>query len=93
VYRYPPFYDSNPVDIYKRIAVGYFEFSKGITVKARLLISGLLEKDLSRRLGCLSGGAEDVMKADWFIGVDWTLVKYKRIRPPWVPELSSNTDL
>ena len=25
-YRYPPFYDSNPYEIYKRIAIGFYEF-------------------------------------------------------------------
>lgn len=43
VYRYPPFYDSNPYDIYRRIAVGYFEFPDHVEISARQLISGLLE--------------------------------------------------
>jgi len=29
---YPPFYDVNPYDIYRRIAVGYFEFPDTILV-------------------------------------------------------------
>ena len=29
---YPPFYDVNPYDIYRRIAVGYFEFPETISV-------------------------------------------------------------
>jgi serine/threonine protein kinase len=54
---YPPFYDQNPYDIYRRIAVGYYEFANHVSVQARQLISGLLEQDLSKRLGCLNGGA------------------------------------
>ena len=41
----------------------------------RSLIAGLLEPDLSKRLGCLSGGAEDIKTNAWFQGVDWNIVK------------------
>jgi hypothetical protein len=73
-FRYPPFYDANPYDIYRRIAIGYYEFPSCISMQARQLISGLLEQDLSKRLGCLSGGAEDVMNNSWFQGVEWNIV-------------------
>jgi hypothetical protein len=42
-FRYPPFYDSNPYDIYRRIAVGYYEFPQNVSMAARQLIAGLLE--------------------------------------------------
>lgn len=32
---YPPFYDANPYDIYRRIAVGYFEFPANISMPGR----------------------------------------------------------
>mmetsp|Transcript_17869 Transcript_17869/g.30357 ORF Transcript_17869/g.30357 Transcript_17869/m.30357 type:complete len:88 (+) Transcript_17869:663-926(+) len=63
---YPPFYDANPYDIYRRIAIGYYEFPSCISMPARQLISGLLEQDLSKRLGCLNDGAEDVKTNSWF---------------------------
>lgn len=71
---YPPFYDSNPYDIYRRIAIGYYEFPSCMQMQARQLISGLLEQDLSKRLGCLNDGAEDVKNNSWFQGVDWQIV-------------------
>lgn len=40
----------------------------------------------------MKAGAEDVKNHIWFKGVDWAMVKVKKIQPPWVPELSSNTD-
>lgn len=63
-----------------------------MTVNARKLITGLLEPDLSRRLGTMVNGAEDVKSNTWFRGVDWAMVESKKIQPPWVPELASNTD-
>jgi protein kinase X len=32
---YPPFNDSNPFDIYRRIAFGYFEFPSSVSMNAR----------------------------------------------------------
>lgn len=58
----------------------------------RSLIAGLLEPDLSKRLGCLSGGAEDIKANAWFQGVDWNIVRQKRIQPPWIPELTGDQD-
>ena len=39
---YPPFYDVNPQDMYKRISIGYFEFPGSIQQPSRDLISSLL---------------------------------------------------
>ena len=32
---YPPFYDPNPLDIHRKIAIGYFEFAEVIQMPAR----------------------------------------------------------
>ena len=89
---YPPFYDQNPYEVYRRITVGYFDFPAQISINGRKLITGLLESDLSKRLGCMVNTAEDVKNHPWFRGVDWVMVSAKKIQPPWVPELTSNTD-
>jgi protein kinase A len=49
---YPPFYDTNTYEIYKKISIGYFDFPMCIPMNARKLINALLEPDLSQRLGC-----------------------------------------
>ena len=54
---YPPFYDTNTYEVYRKITIGYYEFPSQISVNARKLIAALLEPDLSKRLGCISGGA------------------------------------
>ena len=52
--RYPPFYDSNTYEIYKKITIGYYEFPSYFSLSARKLISSLIEPNISKRLGCLS---------------------------------------
>ena len=74
--------------MFKRITVGYFEYSSQVSMEARNLISGLLEKNITRRLGCMVGSSEDIKKMDWFSEVDWQLVQSKAICPPWVPDLN-----
>lgn len=89
---FPPFYDQNAYEVYRRITVGYFEYPAQVSINARRLIAGLLEQDLSKRLGCMVNGSQDVKQHTWFKGVDWSMVQQKKIQPPWVPELSSDTD-
>ena len=76
---YPPFYDKTPSDIYRRIAIGYYEFPDHIEILTRQLISGLLEQEVPKRLGCMKGGIEDIKSNPWFQGADWLVVLHKRI--------------
>jgi hypothetical protein len=49
--RYPPFYDNEPVGIYKKIIAGIIEFPRFFDVKAKDLIRKLLNPEISLRLG------------------------------------------
>lgn len=40
----------------------------------------------------MKGGAQEIKEHNWFRGVDWNMVKQKKIQPPWVPEIESSTD-
>lgn len=48
---YPPFYDNDPIGIYKRIINGLIEFPRFMNIKAKDLVRKLLNPDISRRLG------------------------------------------
>lgn len=89
---YPPYYDQNPYEVYKKIMKGYFEFPVQVSMNARKLIGALLEKDLSKRIGCMKNGSQDVRNHPWFTGVDWNIVQAKKIQPPWQPDVRSETD-
>ena len=89
---YPPFYDENPFEVYRQITVGEFEFPSQVSVNAREIILGLLEPDLSKRMGCMVNAAKDIKDSNWFAGVEWTKVANKEIIPPWVPEIESDLD-
>lgn len=77
---YPPFFDDNPLGIYEKILNGKFSFPPHIDFVAKDLIKRLLTADLSKRLGNLKAGTEDIKNHRWFDGVDWEAVKRKEIR-------------
>lgn len=72
---YPPFYDENPLEIYKKITVGVYVFPECIYPGGRDLISKMIEPDMTKRLGCMTSGAKDVRTHPWFKGVDWSIVE------------------
>jgi len=49
--RYPPFYDNEPLGIYKKIINGVIEFPKFFDIKAKDIIRKLLNPDLHLRMG------------------------------------------
>lgn len=57
LYRYPPFYDNEPIGIYKKILSGLIEFPKFFDNKVKDLIRKLLNPEITQRLG-----VSDVLK-------------------------------
>lgn len=84
---YPPFYDKNPWEIYRKIIEGHFEFHSNIDSKAKDLIRGLLKTDPNERLGSGKSGSDRVKGHKWFRGVDWGMVNRREIPPPWIPSI------
>ncbi|GAA5878131.1 hypothetical protein JCM1840_002251 [Sporobolomyces johnsonii] len=82
---YPPFFADNPLEIYEKILTGKFGVPHHIDPVAKDLIRRLLTADLTKRLGNLKNGAQDVKNHQWFEGVDWDAVKRKEIRAPIIP--------
>jgi serine/threonine protein kinase len=82
---YPPFYDDNPMQIYKQILACEISWPSIIGVYARDLISKLVEKDITIRYGCLFNGVKDVQNHIWFSSIDWSTITEKKLKPPFVP--------
>jgi len=88
---YPPFYDNEPVGIYKKIIAGIIEFPRFFDVKAKDLIRKLLNPEINFRLGIHDDG-ESTKKHRWFRGVDWDEVYRREIPSPWIPVLKNEED-
>lgn len=50
------------------------------------LISRLLERKPTRRLGMLNGRAGDIKRHKWFDGLDWDALEARKMEPPRLPK-------
>lgn len=88
----PPFDGSSGQEVYKKIVnLPIIEVASALSKKSRAsppaikFITGLLERDLTKRLG---GGQEDVQsirKHEFFKGLDWAAVENMEVAPLYKP--------
>ncbi|KAK4053365.1 cytochrome c oxidase subunit 1 [Microbotryomycetes sp. JL221] len=90
---FPPFFAEHPMEIYERILHNRFSFPPHVGPGAKDFIRRLLSADLSKRLGNLRHGAQDVMNHAWFEGVDWQAVLRQQIPAPIIPVTSDAGDV
>jgi serum/glucocorticoid-regulated kinase 2 len=86
----PPFYDDNPNDMYRKILQDDLVYTDNIGLAARSLLSGLLTRDPSRRLGI--NGAEEIKAHPFFEFIDWGKLLMKKYQPPFKPNVKSAMD-
>lgn len=88
----PPFIDEDPMGIYQQILIGKVSFPRFIERNARSLIKKLLVADLTKRYGCLKGGALDVNKHRFFQGVTFNDILAKKATGPVIPLVKDQFD-
>ena len=86
----PPFYVEGRRDIYKKIVQETVKFPRNFSPVAADLITRLLCKDPSKRLG--SGGDQEIKAHPWFREINWEMLELKQIHPPIVPDIKNATD-
>jgi serine/threonine protein kinase len=62
----PPFVDDDPMGIYQKILAGRINFPRYFDRHAKDLIRKLLTADITKRLGNLKNGVEDIKRHKWF---------------------------
>jgi serine/threonine protein kinase len=88
---FPPFYDRQPIGIYKKVLKGLLELPRFLSPEAKDIIRKLLTPEVRIRLG-VSDDGQSIIKHPFFEGVDLEGILMGRISPPWVPPLRSQTD-
>jgi len=89
---YPPFYDEDPLGIYQKILEGKIKFPWHFDRHSKDLIKKLLTADLTKRLGNLKAGAEDVKKHKWFTTLDWAKLAKREVGAPITPTVGDESD-
>ena len=67
-----------------------------LSATSKNILQLLLQRDVKQRLGSGSGPKGDACEVkahQWYQSVDWAAIRQKRVIPPFVPRLKSNTDV
>lgn len=78
--------------ICKKIVRNKVEYPRRFGEKAKDLVSRLLVREPHLRIGCLSGGHQDIKDHPWMKPMDFNALMRKRIKAPWVPEIKNYLD-
>ncbi|KAF9267351.1 Pkinase-domain-containing protein [Marasmius fiardii PR-910] len=88
----PPFYDENTDTMYQKILNDPLVFGPEISPEAQSILTGLLTRDPTRRLGV--NGAEEIRRHRFFENhLDFKLLAQKKIHPPFKPSVASPVDV
>ncbi|KAF9468505.1 AGC/Akt protein kinase [Collybia nuda] len=88
----PPFYDEVTDEMYKKILNEPLVFGPDIGSEARSILTGLLTRDPTKRLGV--NGAEEIKKHPFFgKHIDFKKLLQKKIHPPFKPSVASPVDV
>ncbi|KAG1801299.1 kinase-like domain-containing protein [Suillus subaureus] len=88
----PPFYDEVTDKMYQKILSDPLTFGPDIGTEARSILTSLLNRDPSKRLGV--NGAEEIKKHPFFVNhIDFKKLLQKKIQPPFKPSVSSPVDV
>ncbi|VDO92802.1 unnamed protein product [Soboliphyme baturini] len=87
-----PFYSKDHEKLFELILTCAVRFPNKLSGEAKSLLSGLLIKDPSSRLGGGPDDAREIMAHPFFASIDWHQLYEKNIEPPFKPEVTSETD-
>ncbi|RLN20850.1 hypothetical protein BBJ28_00001007 [Nothophytophthora sp. Chile5] len=83
---------ADQMQICRNIVKEKLEFPAWVSVPCRDIISKLLERDLTRRLGLAHGGARAIRSHLWFATLDWDAMLKKKVQAPYRPKLTDPLD-
>jgi protein kinase N len=91
--RYPRFLSLEAIAIMRRVSSCLISLDYGRNSNFSLLNLQLLRKNPERRLGASERDAEDVKKQAFFRHVHWEDLLARRLKPPFVPTIVSDSSL
>ncbi|CAO3648738.1 unnamed protein product [Cunninghamella echinulata] len=86
----PPFYDENTNEMYRKILQDELRFPDNVSSEAQDLLTGLLTRDPSERLG--HNGPEVIKNHPFFASIDWRKLMQKKVQPPFKPLVENAYD-
>jgi len=85
----PPFQWTDEAQLFDQIANDQVHYPSTMSFMLKSFLSGLLEKDPTKRLGAKHGLAE-IVNHPWCGNIDFVKIASKKVKTPIVPELYAN---
>eukprot|EP00055_Hartaetosiga_balthica_P002455 m.4028 g.4028 ORF g.4028 m.4028 type:complete len:652 (+) comp2160_c0_seq1:76-2031(+) len=93
---YPPFEGDDDDDLFNNIVHDEVKMPSKLPAPGKDILSGLLKKRVSSRLGCGPSGQDDLRKHEFFADINWERLRKLELKPPFMPkqskDLASNFD-
>ena len=86
----PPFYSKDRDKLFNNIKTGNIKFPVYLSKDAVAILQAFFTHDPDKRLG--SDGTEKIKKHSFFKNIDWEAILNKKIKPPFIPRISSDSD-
>lgn len=87
-----PFNNRTTDLLFREILLKPVSFPATLSEPAKHFLNGLLIKDPTKRLGGGPDDAREIMIHPFFRGLNWQDLLEKKIAPPFIPEITSETD-
>merc|ERR1719447_1108980 len=88
---FSPFYDDQPIGIYRKIVAGRMKFPRHFSHNAKDLIKSFLKSKPTKRLGVLHNGDVDkIRQMEFFNGFSWAELRAFKMTPPIMPKVKSD---
>lgn len=87
-----PFEARDQLTMFKKITRCHFTFPRDYTENERELISGLLQVDITRRLGFMHGGVARIKSLPYFKSIDWAKLLKQKLSSPYQPTVRDAGD-
>lgn len=87
---YPPFFADQPMKVCEKIVTGKTAYPSHLGPELKHLLANLLELDLTKRLGNMKHGVDDIKNHPWLSSIDWMAIYKKQIQAPIIPDCPSD---
>ena len=88
----PPFYNKDRQKLFNSIKAIKIKYPKYLSNEAVDLLQKFFVKDPEKRLGSGENGLNDIKSHPFFSDINWDSLLAKKIKPPFIPKLKSETD-
>ncbi|KAL1130716.1 hypothetical protein AAG570_011957, partial [Ranatra chinensis] len=88
-----PFPGDDEEEVFDSIVNDEVRYPRFLSLEAIAIMRRLLRKNPERRLGSSERDAEDVKKQAFFRNINWEELLMRRVKPPFVPTISSVEDV